>query len=58
MRVGQQLADRQRHLLICGASERIGQFLVAMGLRKNVPAESWHPDVDAALEWAEDDLLG
>lgn len=57
-RIGRQLADQRRQLFVCGASLPIEQFLRAMGLGATVPARHWHPDIDTALEAAEDALLG
>jgi len=57
-RIGRQLADQRRQLLVCGASVQVEQFLRAMGLGATVPARHWHPDIDAALEVAEDAFLG
>jgi len=35
-----------------------GRFLRALGTTGAVPPEYWFPDLDRALEWAEDQLLG
>jgi sulfate permease, SulP family len=38
--------------------ERRGRYLRAHGLDEAIPPERWFPDLDRALEWAEDELLG
>lgn len=35
-----------------------GRFLAALGIDGAVPRQYWFPDLDRALEWAEDRLLG
>ncbi len=35
-----------------------GRFLRALGISGAVPLEFWFPDLDRALEWSEDQLLG
>lgn len=35
-----------------------GRFLLSLGLDGSVPRQYWFPDLDRALEWAEDRLLG
>jgi sulfate permease, SulP family len=34
-----------------------GKYLRALGIDAVVPTHQWHPDLDRALEWAEDSLL-
>lgn len=38
--------------------EAHGRYLHALGIAAAVPQEFWFPDLDRALEWAEDQLLG
>lgn len=38
--------------------ETHGRFLAALGIDGAVPRQYWFPDLDRALEWAEDRLLG
>lgn len=38
-------------------SDRRGHFLLALGLDRVIPGERWFPDLDRALEWAEDQML-
>lgn len=38
--------------------ERRGRYLQALGLEATIPRERWFTDLDRALEWAEDELLG
>jgi SulP family sulfate permease len=38
--------------------ERRGRYFHALGLEAAIPPERWFADLDRALEWAEDELLG
>ena len=58
LRIGRELRGKRCELLLCGANERVAQFLLAMGLAAAVKTEDWCHDVDTALEKAEDRMLG
>lgn len=58
--IGQRAGVRGIQLALSDVrvDERRGRYLQALGLEATVPPERWFADLDRALEWAEDELLG
>jgi CRP-like cAMP-binding protein/anti-anti-sigma regulatory factor len=57
--IGKKVNESGKHLLITylGDDASLSNFIKAMGVYKIVGENCFFPDTDAALEWAEDNLL-
>lgn len=57
--IAQMAASRRVHVLLSHMREddSHGRYLRGLGIAAAVGPEHWHPDLDRALEWAEDRLL-
>ncbi|HET7729979.1 MAG TPA: SulP family inorganic anion transporter [Usitatibacter sp.] len=58
--IGQRAQARGIRLALSDVrgDERRGRYFHALGLEAAIPPERWFADLDRALEWAEDELLG
>jgi SulP family sulfate permease len=57
--IGKKVTASGKYLLISylGDNPSLSGFLKAMGVYKNIGEDCFFPDTDAALEWAEDNVL-